>query len=201
MAECGAIILAAGLSRRMGVRNKLLIKIDGVPMIRKVVGAAVDVCDGPVTVVTGHQREEIEAALSGLAVVFAHNSAFETGQKSSVVCGLKAAADAEATLMMLGDQPLLRAEHLIWLLSQHRARSLLRITVPTQEGRRGNPLVIPNTLKPLLLANPRSPGCRSFTRDYPEHVQRVETSQPAFFVDIDTTSDLAGFQNRREVVE
>lgn len=201
MAECGAIILAAGLSRRMGARNKLLIEIDGVPMIREVVRAAVDACDGPVTVVTGHQHEDVEAALNGLSVVFAHNPAFETGQKSSVVCGLKAAADAETTLMMLGDQPLLRADHLIWLLSEHRARRPRRITVPMNDGQRGNPLVIPQSLKPLLLANPRNPGCRSFTRAFPEYVQRVETSTPAFFVDIDTASDLTDFQNRREGVE
>ncbi len=201
MAECGAIILAAGLSRRMGARNKLLIEMDGRPMIRRVVRAAVDVCDGPVTVVTGHQRADIEAALAGLPVLCVHNPAFETGQKSSVVCGLKAAAEAEATLMMLGDQPLLRADHLIWLLSQHRARSPRQITVPVNAERRGNPLVIPKTLKMLLLADPHNPGCRSFTRAHPEHVQPVETSNPAFFVDIDTDDDLADFQSRREAVE
>ncbi len=199
MAECGAIILAAGLSRRMGARNKLLIEMNGRPMIRRVVRAAVDVCDGPVTVVTGHQRADIESALAGLPVFCVHNPAFETGQKSSVVCGLKATAEAEATLMMLGDQPLLSPKHLIWLLSQHRAQTPRKITVPVNGAVRGNPLVIPRALKSLLLANPRDPGCRSFTRAHLEHVHRVETADPAFFLDIDTAEDLTGFQRQQEL--
>lgn len=201
MADCGAIILAAGLSRRMGARNKLLIEIDGVPMIRRLVRAATGICDGSVTVVTGHQREDIEAALAGLPVTFVHNPAFERGQKSSVACGLESAAEAEATLMMLGDQPLLSPKHLIWLLSQHRAQTPRKITVPVNGAVRGNPLVIPRALKPLLLANPRDPGCRSFTRAHPEHVHRVETADPAFFRDIDTAEDLADVQRQQELSE
>lgn len=201
MADCGAIILAAGLSRRMGARNKLLIEIDGVPMIRRVARVAAEICDGSVTVVTGHQREDIEAALAGLPVTFVHNPAFERGQKSSVACGLEAAAEAEATLMMLGDQPLMSSQHLIWLLSQHRAQTPRRITVPVNGAVRGNPLVIPRALQPLLLANPRDPGCRSFTRAHPEHVHCAETADPAFFRDIDTAEDLAGFQRQQELSE
>ncbi|WP_195819460.1 nucleotidyltransferase family protein [Roseobacter sp. MH60115] len=201
MADCGAIILAAGLSRRMGARNKLLIEIEGIPMIRRVVRVATGICDGSVMVVTGHQREDIEAALAGLPVTFVHNPAFECGQKSSVACGLEAAAEAEATLMMLGDQPLLSPKHLIWLLSQHRAQAPRRITVPVNSAVRGNPLVIPRALKPLLLANPRDPGCRSFTRAHPEHVHCAETADPAFFRDIDTAEDLAGFQRQQELSE
>lgn len=190
MFESAAIILAAGLSRRMGAVNKLLIELDGVPMIRRTVQKYLKVCDAPVTVVTGYQAKAVEHALAGLAVKFVFNSAFEAGQKTSVATGLAAAPAARATLIALGDQPDLTEGDLTWLLAQHRQNEGPLITVPTQGKMRGNPLVIPHGLKPRLLADKLNPGCQRFTRENPEFVQFLATANPAYYHDIDTPKDL-----------
>ncbi|WP_417410953.1 nucleotidyltransferase family protein [Hoeflea sp.] len=190
MYDTAAIVLAAGLSRRMGDVNKLLIEINGVPMIRATVSACAAVCDAPVTVVTGHQAPDIEQALVGLPVRFAHNPDFASGQASSVVAGLQAVPEAKTTLVVLGDQPLLDRTALEWLLEMHRASDQTRITIPVNGAERGNPLVIPLALKAALLADKTNPGCRNFTRDNPDKVHRVETQDPAFFKDLDTLEDL-----------
>ena len=195
MFERAAIILAAGLSRRMGAVNKLLIEFDGVPMIRRAVQTCVDLCDGPVTVVTGYQAKAIEHALNGLAVNFAFNPHYEAGQKTSVAAGLVATPDARATLIVLGDQPLLTAGHLSWLLTQHHQNDGPCITVPVQGDTHGNPLIIPHALKPRLLADRNNPGCQRFTRENPQLVQRVAATDPAFYSDIDTPEDLKTLQD------
>lgn len=194
MYDTAAIVLAAGLSRRMGAVNKLLIEINGFPMIRATVSACAGVCDAPVTIVTGHQVREIEAALEGLDVRFVHNPDFASGQAGSVVAGLTSAPEASATLVVLGDQPLLDRAALERLLEAHRAGDQTRITIPVNGADRGNPLVIPLALKPSLLADKANPGCRRFTLDHPEMVNRIEFSDPAYFTDLDTPDDLKSLQ-------
>jgi molybdenum cofactor cytidylyltransferase len=85
MYSLGAIILAAGLSRRMGARNKLLLPINGKPMVRYVVETYLAVADAQICVVTGFEADKIEAALAGLPVQFAHNSDYKAGQPFSVI--------------------------------------------------------------------------------------------------------------------
>ena len=63
-----ALVLAAGRSSRMGTVNKLLIGIDGKPMVRHAVEAVRDAGLAPIIVVTGHERERVAAALSGMTV-------------------------------------------------------------------------------------------------------------------------------------
>lgn len=194
MYETAAIVLAAGLSYRMGSVNKLLIEINGTPMIRATVSACAEVCDAPVTVVTGHQAAEIEQALMGLNVRFIHNPDYAAGQIGSVVMGLEAVPEAKTTLVVLGDQPLLDRDALDQLLEAHRASDQTRITIPVNGTGRGNPLVIPLALKPALLADKTNPGCRKFTRDNPDKVNPVELPDPAYFTDLDTLDDLKSFQ-------
>ena len=55
----------------MGALNKLLIEVDGEPMVRRVAAAALASRAAPVVVVTGHEAERVRAALDGLDVTFA----------------------------------------------------------------------------------------------------------------------------------
>ena len=195
MLRCDAILLAAGLSRRMGADNKLLLKVMGKPMIAHVTQTYLSAITGSVTVITGYQSEYIERALADLPVNFVHNPDFAAGQQSSVVEGLRSQSHMGATLMGLGDQPLLRVENLLWLLHLHQ-RDPSKVTVPYRCGRRGNPIVIPSDLRPMMLANPKSAGCRKFTRDNPHLVTMVDTASDGFFADVDTPED---YHNLTEV--
>ena len=88
-----AIILAAGRSTRMGGPNKLLAEIGGRPLVRIAVEEALASSAQPVIVVTGHQREKVEAALEGLKVQRVHNPDFAEGLSTSLKAGLAAVPD------------------------------------------------------------------------------------------------------------
>src|SRR5450755_741708 len=60
-----AIILAAGASRRMG-RNKMLLELEGVPLVRRAVACALAAGLSPVVVVVGHEADPVRSALAGL---------------------------------------------------------------------------------------------------------------------------------------
>lgn len=186
MGEVTAIILAAGLSRRMGAQNKLLLPIGDVPMIRHMVGVYRAATGGRVVVVTGHQANEIESALEGSGAETFFNADFEQGQPTSVACGLRAVNGSDDILIGLGDQPNLTADDIHSLLAAHAAADSSRISIPAIDQRRGNPILVPANLRAKLLADPRSPGCKTFTRNHPEHVQCHALASPGFYADVDT---------------
>ncbi len=57
-----AIVLAAGLSRRMGPANKLLLDVGGVPLVRRSVEIVLAHPFAEVVVVTGHESSRVEEA-------------------------------------------------------------------------------------------------------------------------------------------
>jgi molybdenum cofactor cytidylyltransferase len=198
MHEVAAIMLAAGLSRRMGSENKLLLEVGGQPMVRHVARTYLEAFRGPLVVVTGFEADCVARALDDLPVTLAHNPDYDTGQPSSVATGLAHAPDAEAVLIGLADQPKLRPSDLNALLAAHKAGDAAKITIPMTETARGNPIVIPHGLRPRLTENPSKPGCMRFTREHPEHVQAAPLTAPGFYSDIDTPADyqaLAGPQD------
>ncbi len=186
MGDVCAILLAAGLSRRMGARNKLLLPIGGMPMIRHVVNAYRAAIDGPVVVVTGHEADEIKTALDGSDAQLVFNPDFAHGQPTSVACGLHHATHSHDILIGLGDQPLLTSDDLRALLAAHMQADPTRISIPMLDTQRGNPILVPAALRARLLADPRSPGCKKFTRENPDQVQFHALPAPGFYADIDT---------------
>lgn len=146
MSDVSAIILAAGLSRRMGEQNKLLLPVNGVPMIRHMVEIYASISTR-IIVVTGHEAGKIETALFGTNVMFAFNPDFTDGQASSVACGLRASGSEGPVLMGLGDQPRLELDDLHTLLEAHMEADPARISIPVAHGKRGNPIVIPAHLR------------------------------------------------------
>ena len=195
MSKVGAIILAAGLSRRMQEHNKLLLPIAGTPMIRYVVETYLGAVDGEVCVVTGFQAERIETALAGLPVRLVHNPQFEQGQPFSVRAGLLAPPFADHLLIGLGDQPQLTQSDLRALIAAHLAADVAKISIPFHAGARGNPIVIPAQMRPQLLADKTNPGCAKFTRANPDQAQHLALPQAGFYADIDTPAAFAAFQN------
>ena len=84
---------AAGASRRMGEVNKLLVEIDGQPMVRHAATAMLEGGIRDLVVVTGHQQDRVKEALNGLEVAFIHNADFDAGQAGSVAAGVAALPD------------------------------------------------------------------------------------------------------------
>ena len=98
-----AVLLAAGASTRMGV-NKLLLPVEGVPMVRRTATVLRDAGCDPLCVVTGHDGARVRAALDGIAYLAAE-SLDPTGPTSaSLHAGLRALpADVRAAVVLLAD--------------------------------------------------------------------------------------------------
>jgi molybdenum cofactor cytidylyltransferase len=186
-----AVVLAAGRSSRMGGPNKLLAKIAGRPLLRIVVEAALASRARPVIVVTGHQRESVEAALAGLSVKFVHNANFADGLGTSLKAGIAALpAAADGAIVCLGDMPQVDAGLIDRLIAAFDPDKGALVVVPTIDGKRGNPVVWSRRFFGDLMAVEGDVGARYLIGRYPEAVVEVPVSGKAALIDIDTPEAL-----------
>jgi molybdenum cofactor cytidylyltransferase len=201
MTTVSAVVLAAGLSSRMGGPHKLLLDVGGEPMLRRVVRSVLAVDPAEVIVVTGYRAEDIKAALDGLPVRFVHNPAFAEGQPGSVVAGVRAlTAFCHAVMIVLGDQPLLTPEVLGRLIGAYgTAPDGRSILVPTSGGERGNPVLFAARHIPEIQAGGMKVGCRRLIETYPDEVALIEMADDAFTQDCDTPADYELMQARLRI--
>ncbi len=181
-----ALVLAAGQSSRMGGPNKLLAEIGGRPLVRIVVEEALASQARPVIVVTGHQRERVEAALGGLPVDFAHNPDFADGLGTSLRAGISALpAQADGVIVCLGDMPQVDAVMIDRLIGALDPVKGALVAVPTIDGQRGNPVVWSRRFFPDLMAVEGDIGARHLIGRYGEAVAEVPLGKAAL-TDVDT---------------
>jgi len=186
-----AVVLAAGRSSRMGGPNKLLAEVGGRPLVRIAVEEALASTARPVIVVTGHQRERVEAALAGLDVTFVHNPDFAEGLSASLKAGTAAVpAEADGAIICLGDMPQVDAPLIDRLLAAFDPERGILIVVPTIAGRRGNPVVLSRRFFPELTALTGDVGARALIAAHPEAVTEVAVTDGAAFTDVDTPDAL-----------
>jgi molybdenum cofactor cytidylyltransferase len=186
-----AIVLGAGRSSRMGGPNKLVAEINGKPLIRMVAEEALASHARPVVVVTGHQRERVEAALSGLPVRFVHNPHYANGLGTSLRAGIAAlSAEVDGAIVCLGDMPQVDAALIDRLIGAIDPDKGALVAVPTMDGKRGNPVVWSRRFFPELMAVEGDIGARYLIGRYPEAVAEVPVSGTAVLTDVDTPEAL-----------
>lgn len=115
------VILAAGMSRRLG-RPKQLLEIGGKALIAHVADTALASDLDEVLVVLGYEADAVKAALGSRSVRSCQNRRFEEGQSTSLVTALDAtAAGTDAVVVLLSDQPTIEAGVIDRLLAKRRA--------------------------------------------------------------------------------
>jgi molybdenum cofactor cytidylyltransferase len=135
-----AVILAAGSSRRLGF-NKLFVTLDGEPVLSKTLRTFMELQLGKIFVVTGFERERVEALLHGVAVSLVHNSSYDDGMSTSVRAVLPYLETPGGLFLHLGDKPFVEKETL-----QHMVEAFAKrthpIIMPLYEGQKGHPVLI-----------------------------------------------------------
>jgi xanthine dehydrogenase accessory factor len=185
----GAVVLAAGASTRMG-KNKLLLPVEGEPMVHRTVRRVREAGCDPVVVVTGHEEERVRAALAPLGVRFTESPNPTGPTSASLHAGLRALpADVDAALVMLADMvhittPMLRAV-LDGLESGDEPLGVSRygdVLAP--------PLVFRRSLWPELLVW-HGEGCGKAVVRAHQHEARMHDWPVDALQDVDTPADYA----------
>ena len=198
MTRVGAVVLAAGQSSRFRMGGgldltKLVAKLDGEPIVRWVVEAALAAKARPVVVVTGYARDSVEAALADLDIRLAFNPQFASGLASSLKAGLAATpSDIAGALVLLGDMPRIEPRLIDALIDAFLARKDALAAIPSRAGRRGNPVLLGRGLFEAAMRLTGDEGARRLIGALnPDELVEVETPDTGVTFDIDTPEDLA----------
>jgi len=187
----GAVVLAAGASRRAGSVNKLLQPLDGQPLVAHAVDAALAAGLAPVTVVLGHQADAVRQALGDRPVRFVVNEAHAEGMGRSIGAGVRAcrADHLDGLFVILGDMPWLRAAELRQLVAAQTPATQQLVIVPVAgEGaarRAGNPVLWPARLFPELEGLRGDVGGRALLQAAPGAVLEVPVDHRGVLEDVD----------------
>ena len=183
-ADLSGIVLAAGRSSRMEGTNKLLLPWQEQCVLQVVVERICAVGLGEVVVVTGHQRAEVEEALSRYPVRLVHNPDFAEGMAASIRVGVEAAVGEQGYLFALGDMPRIAGTTMLKVAEALKSRET--IAVPVCAGRRGHPVAIGSVHRDALLALTGDRGARPVLANNASNIVEVPVEDEGIFVDVDT---------------
>ena len=200
LGEIAAVVLAGGASKRMGETNKLLAKIDGGSLVRRVTEAVVASRAAEVIVVTGHEAHLVRNALSGLDIRFIHNPYFPDGHSTSLHAGIGAVAkECSGAVVLLGDMPRVTANIIDALIEHFLEVHGSAICQPNFDSRPGNPVLWPREFFPDILEISGDTGARQLLKRFADRVSGVEVADGGIHLDIDTPSDLETLKSTGEI--
>jgi len=189
-----AIVLAAGLSTRMG-HPKLILPWGSTTVIGQVVNTLAHAQVDDIVVVTGAARTEVEAALvkgrwDTVRTVFNPRYAVDN-MLISLQAGIAALGkQVDAMLVVLGDQPQIEVGVVRLLTDSYRTEGYPLI-VPSFHMRRGHPWVVARALWPDLLSAPAGSTMRDFLYTHPGQITHIAVSSSSILRDLDTPEDYA----------
>jgi len=191
----GAVILAAGMSTRMG-ESKLSLMLDGIPIVEHVINK-VEVSDvDEIVLVYSKYTETVESIAKRHGIRTLKNDEAEKGLSTSVRKGLSHLLGTEAVMFLLGDQPFIETKDINLLVAQHKVNRD-KIIVPVNYNGRGNPVIFPEKYYQEILNVNGDKGARLLIEKYEEDVIFVEVDSSKIQFDIDTTDD---FEKAKDII-
>jgi molybdenum cofactor cytidylyltransferase len=196
MAKLAAVLLAAGASTRFGPENKLLVQLNGRPLVCGVAEAVLRGGVAEVVVVSGYDEVRIKDALAGLPLRYVSNAAWEEGMGSSIAAGVRALhEDVTAAFIVPGDMPNLEADLLRTLADTFEGNGRRSIVYPTTpDGEQRNPVLWPARYFAELAALTGAQGGKALLGQHAGDCIRVVLASAAACADVDTPADLAEAQ-------
>jgi molybdenum cofactor cytidylyltransferase len=183
-----AMILAAGMSRRMG-KTKLLLPFGKKTIIETVVQNVVSSKVDETLVVLGSEQEKIEEKIRNFPVRSVFNPDFRKGMLSSVLCGLKALpVEARAMVIVLGDQPSVSKQTIDRIVDEYQ-KTGKGIVLPVYKKERGHPVLIDMKYREEVEALSPDIGLRGTVYSHPEDILEVDVDTPSILQDIDDEAD------------
>ena len=192
-----AIVLAAGLSTRMGEQNKLLMQWKGKPVLEITVTKLLASNVNEVIVVTGHEAGKAEAAVAHLPVQVVYNALYHQGMTSSIQCGVEK-AKGDGYMICLADMLMITGEEYRFLVNHFENALALNpqcICVPRHQGTKGNPVFFSSYYKKAMLQHTEPEGCKSIVQANQLNVYWIDMPTNHILQDMDYPGDYERLEN------
>lgn len=176
----GALVLAAGASRRFG-SDKRRYRLAGRPLLQHTVesvlaaGLPCRVCLRP-----GDGDLPLLLNLGGVQYIECAGAA--AGMGATLAEGVAACDDWDGLLVVLGDMAWVQPETLVEIIT---ALTVDRIVQPEYQGRPGNPVGFGRAFYPELTALEGDRGARELLQRHPQALTRLAVADPGIHRDLD----------------
>lgn len=189
--EIGALIVAAGMSRRMG-EFKPMLSIGSISVAQRVVATLSQAGVSKIVMVTGYNAPILERHLSGNGIIFLRNEEYETTQMfDSVKIGLNYLLNkCDKILFTPVDVPLFTAKTVKTILD-----SGADLACPMCEGKQGHPILIANSLIPEILSDSGDQGLKGAMDRCSTPLVRIDVEDFGTIHDADTPEDFSQLLN------
>ena len=207
-----AIVLAAGLSRRMGEVNKLLLPFGEKTVLETTLDNILSSNIEVVLIVIGHEAPQVKKVLddylrrnTGFRRKFfiVENPDFEKGMTTSIQAGVKASKRLSPPtlnsqfstlnyMICLLDMPLITADEYSFLKNQFEdilKKDEKAIVQPIFKEKRGNPTIFSSFYENDILNLIDTEGCKPIVQSHKNHVYLVEMPTQSILKDIDNNQD------------
>ncbi len=190
------ILLAAGLSTRMG-QPKQLLPFGKSTIVETVIDNMLDAKFSEVIVVVGHCAEQVQDILGERPVKFVFNPDYREGMLTSVQAGIRSIDfknkknkfERDAFSLMLVDQPFIASELIDKVIDAYRQTDK-GIVLPSYNYRRGHPVIFHHRHADEILAlGVESGGVRSLFKSHSEDMYYVNVDTDDVLRDIDYRED------------
>ena len=185
-----ALVLAAGMARRMGQPKVLLPWTKNATILEHIILQLTLARVDYISVVTGNRAGEVRRRASARGVEVVHNPDYETGEMlSSLKAGLESLpSHIAAALVVLGDQPRIQPRVVSQVMMAY-AEGRGPIVAPRYQGQRGHPLLIDRRYWPEFFALPPDAAPRDVIKRYQSEIAFVDVSTDSILGDVDTPED------------
>ena len=185
--EIGALIVAAGMSKRMG-EFKPMLSIGSISVAQRVVATLNQAGVSKIVMVTGYNATVLERHLAGNGIIFLRNEQYETTQMfDSVKIGLSYLQDkCDKVLFTPVDVPLFTANTVKAILDSGAS-----LACPMCEGKQGHPILIASHLIPEILSDCGEQGLKGAMDRCSQSLQRIEVEDFGTIHDADTPEDFS----------
>lgn len=192
--QFSAIVMAAGMSSRMG-ENKLLLPLGRQTVLEHCLHNVALSGINEVIVVTGYEREEVETVClkaakdfpPGINLKLVHNPDFASGQGTSVARASRQLSPASAAAFYVpGDQPFVSPILMRQMMENHADG---RIVQAVHEGKSGSPVLFAARFFPELSELEGDLGGRQVIRRHPQAIEKVNFDLSHSFLDLDQPDD------------
>ncbi len=190
-----AIILAAGLSSRMKLGNKLLLKKKNTTIIQKTYKNIKASKVAEIIIVLGKDPEILKKEIKDRNVIFTINQNYHTGMSSSIKQGLEKVNERSiATLICLADMPLVKTSTYNKIINTFYKNKEKNI-IPYFENKKGNPVLFNKFFFKKLKMVEGDNGAKFFIKKNYENFFQLEVSDQGVIRDIDNAEQYYDFLN------
>lgn len=184
-----AVVLAAGLSTRMG-EQKLLLPWGKTSVIGHVVSTLIEAEVDNITLITGGSEAALKETLQDYEINYIFNRDYANGEMLlSVKAGLRSLGKkANSALIVLADQPQIEAKT-IRAINKSYLTSEKKIIVPSYHMHRGHPWLVDNSFWQEILDLVPPLTLHDFLNKHSNDIEYVVVNTPSILQDLDTKMD------------